>query len=113
MPDVRLIDANAVVTIQVFDEMTEEYSMETMTVAKAIDRWADEGCPPAIDAVQVVRCRDCKHRDNPDVCPMIFMRGEMDWGKGTVSYTIANNASDDDFCSKGAKMDAKEDKSCE
>ena len=60
MSDMRLIDANAVVTIQVFDEMTEEYNMETITVAKAIDRWSDEGCPPTIDAVPVVRCRECR-----------------------------------------------------
>ena len=57
MSEQRLIDANTVVTIQVFDEMTEEYRMETITVAKAIDRWSDEGCPPTIDAVPVVHAR--------------------------------------------------------
>lgn len=57
MADMRLIDANSVVTIQVFDEMTEEYYMQTMTVAEMVDRWTDEGCPPTIDAVPVVHGR--------------------------------------------------------
>ena len=67
MNDVRLIDANAVVTIQVFDEMTEEYSMETITVAKAIDRWSDEGCPPTIDAVPVVHAENVTPTHSTDM----------------------------------------------
>lgn len=59
---------------------------------------------PAIDAVPVVRCKDCKHRNNHNVCPMMFMSGEVDWEKGTVHYTITSHASDNDFCSKGEKM---------
>lgn len=74
MADVRLIDANAVVTIQVFDEMTEEYNMETITVAKAIDRWSDEGCPPTIDAVPVVHGKWLREKIRPKsylrVCSM-------------------------------------------
>lgn len=57
MAEQRLIDANDVVTIQVFDEMTEEYFMQTMPIAEMIDRWTDEGCPPTIDAVPVVHAR--------------------------------------------------------
>lgn len=55
----RLIDADAVVTIQVYDDMTEETDTKKMTIAEAIDEWSDEGCPPTVDAVPVVRCKDC------------------------------------------------------
>lgn len=56
----RLIDADTVVTIQVYDDMTEETETKKMTIAEAIDEWSDEGCPPTVDAVKVVRCKDCK-----------------------------------------------------
>jgi len=48
----RLIDADAVVTIQVYDDMTEETDTKKMTVAEAIDEWSDEGCPPTVDPVK-------------------------------------------------------------
>lgn len=99
MADVRLIDANAVVTIQVFDEMTEEYNMETITVAKAIDRWSDEGCPPTIDAEPVKHGRWVHFKQHDlnavlcSVCDYAFAR-----------LHPAN------YCPNcGAKMDAKED----
>lgn len=57
----RLIDADTVVTIQVYDDMTEEWDLKKMTIAEAIDRWSDEGCPPTVDAKPVVRCKDCIH----------------------------------------------------
>lgn len=46
----RLIDADKVVTIQVYDDMTEEYGTKKVTIADAIDEWSDEGCPETIDA---------------------------------------------------------------
>ena len=49
----RLIDANTVVTIQVYDDMTEEYSTKKMTIASAIDEWSDEGCPPTVEAIPI------------------------------------------------------------
>lgn len=102
MSDVRLIDANEVITIQVFDEMTEEYTMQTMTVAEMIDRWADEGCPPTIDAVPVVRCRECKHHRN-GACPM------RSFHVAAYGYAIKDNTTDDGFCHMGAKMDGGAD----
>lgn len=56
----RLIDADKVVTIQVYDDMTEKYGTKKVTIADAIDEWSDEGCPETIDAVPVVRCKDCR-----------------------------------------------------
>ncbi len=51
---------------------------------------------PAVDAVEVVRCKDCKHRGDGYACPMYFahMHCEDD------DFT-----SDDGFCERGAKMD--------
>ena len=60
----RTIDADAVVTIQVYDDMTEETDTKKMTIAEAIDEWSDEGCPPTVDAVEVVRCKDCRWFEN-------------------------------------------------
>lgn len=57
----RLIDADARVTVQSFDVEHEEYNYTEMSVAEALDFATDEGCPPAVDAVPVVRCRDCKY----------------------------------------------------
>lgn len=65
---VRLIDANAVVSIQTFNEMTEDWGIETLTVSQALDKFADEGCPPTIDAVPVVHARWVKDRERNTYC---------------------------------------------
>lgn len=49
----RLINADARVTVQSFDPMNEEYSHDEMTVERALDFATDEGCPPTIDAIPV------------------------------------------------------------
>lgn len=49
----RLIDADTVVTIQTYDDMCEEWKTETMTVAEAMDKFSDEGCPPIVDVEPV------------------------------------------------------------
>ena len=51
----RLIDADARVTVQSFDPMNEEYNHDEMTVEKALDFATDEGCPPVVDAAPVKR----------------------------------------------------------
>ena len=50
----RLIDADARVTVQSFDEEHEEYNLTEMSVEEALDFATDEGCPPVVDAVPVV-----------------------------------------------------------
>lgn len=49
----RLIDADTVATFQTYDDKYEEWSEETLTIADALDKWADEGCPPTIEAEPV------------------------------------------------------------
>lgn len=53
----KLIDADARVTVQSFDPMNEEYNHDEMTVEQALNFATDEGCPPIIDAVPVVHGR--------------------------------------------------------
>jgi hypothetical protein len=54
---------------------------------------------PAIDAVPVVRCKECKHRGDTDACPMLC---EVYYGFETERY---DTTEDDGFCHMGAKMD--------
>ena len=49
----RLIDADARVTVQSFDLMNEEYDQTEMTVEQALDFVTDEGCPQVVDAIPV------------------------------------------------------------
>ena len=111
----RIIDADTVVTIQVFDEMYEEYDLRTMTIAEALDLWTEEGCPSSVDAVvreeyydalankitdmeergfvQVVRCKDCRH-------------GQYD----ATHYFCAEHyhkVYEDDYCSCGERRSNK------
>ena len=58
---------------------------------------------PVVDAVPVVRCRDCKHRGTCD-CPMLQEIEFYDEDDGW-DYRDIDNAVDDGFCHNGAKMD--------
>ena len=64
----RLIDADTVVTIQVYNDMTEETDTKKMTIAEAIDEWSDEGCPPTANADEFEWCHDCKEYDQNAHC---------------------------------------------
>lgn len=52
---------------------------------------------PTIDAVEVVRCRDCKHRKK--------WKDEITWHCGNPEYGMATavELQDDDFCSYGER----------
>lgn len=60
---------------------------------------------PTIDAVQVVRCRECKHRGNERECPMCEMVSTWDEDDGS-EYYLADRTEDNGFCHNGAKMDS-------
>lgn len=57
---------------------------------------------PTIDAVPVVRCRECKHRYTKD-CPMYFHYSY--WHDGYFDYIDddTDNTEDDYFCPKGER----------
>ena len=81
----RLIDADARVTVQSFDEEHEEYNHTEMSVEEALDFATDEGCPPFVDAVPVIRCKDCKwFRDSNGIdglcyCDRIYRHCGTHW----------------------------------
>lgn len=62
---------------------------------------------PAVDAVPVVRCKDCACRGSHDLCPMCVRVYQLD-ESGYLDCTA-----DDGFCHCGAKMDAKGDEESE
>lgn len=52
---------------------------------------------PTVDAVEVVRCRECKHRYNGKDCthPLLL----------SYSFGAIRNVKDNDFCSYGERKD--------
>lgn len=82
----RLIDANAL----------KEAFEEDGHLSGHIEEFIDD-CT-AIDAVEVVRCRDCKHRKDPFVCPMC---GEV----VGEDFVVHDWAEDDGFCHKGERRE--------
>lgn len=109
MADKRLIDSNALVC-----EIAGEYfsprnpsSVLTelgMEIANAaIDRaLIIIHNAPTINAVEVVRCKECWKRGNERECPMCHE--EFDG----CDYCTIDYTSDDGFCHMGKKMDLKE-----
>lgn len=77
MPDVRLIDANA---------LCEDREANDPVVIAA-------KCAPTIDAVPVVRCRECKYAR-----PLV----QEEWVE-CIMWRIGSLV--DGFCDMGAKMD--------
>ena len=87
----RLIDANALISY--IDECSQESRFRVYYgYAKSFINDA-----PTIDAVPVVRCKDCKHYDM-GVCLKIYSDGNM--------HTEAwQRRKPDDFCSYGERKD--------
>lgn len=87
----RLIDANAFLekmkhTSRYFDVV---FDVEEM---------------PTVDAVPVIRCRECKHRYT-EKCPMHFH--DSYWHDGYFDYIDydTDNTEDDYFCPKGERKE--------
>lgn len=62
---------------------------------------------PAVDAVEVVRCKDCFKRNDPSRCPMCYDEWYYDDDDGS-DFIRQDNTIDDGFCHVGAKMDGGE-----
>ena len=61
---------------------------------------------PAVDAVEVARCKDCKHRGDDICCPMCFEEEyEVDEGDGyfDTDYITHDRTVDDGFCDRGER----------
>ena len=110
MADKRIIDANAL--LKEFEKRQEqqinEYCDCFLNDAQELSTewWCVEdavAAAPTIDAVEVVRCRECIHRGY-DACPMCHDEYYYDEDDGADFWTV-DNTEDDGFCHMGAKMD--------
>ena len=87
----RLIDADAIIDFIDMDSTWDP--LETCFSEKAVVDMLESA--PTVDAVEVVRCKDCKYRfknngHSRDGCPIVDAKIWMD---------------DDDFCSHGERKD--------
>lgn len=61
---------------------------------------------PTVDAVEVVRCRDCKHRGIVSECPMCYTEDSYDDDYG-YEYWDVDKTVDEGFCHCGEKADTE------
>lgn len=102
----RLIDADALPSraleekrfvFTMYDRINNEYIVET--VYKDLADFINEA--PTIDAVPVVRCKDCKNRQDPGKCPFCFTEViDVDGGR---LYKFNDLTHDDGFCNRGER----------
>ena len=72
------------------------------TDAKLAKAWLDEA--PTVDAVEVVRCKDCQHRGNI-ICPMYneeYIRWDED-GYEEGEWVTHDYSCDNGFCHMGER----------
>ena len=81
----KLIDADARIEVQFYDEEFEEWSLKTCTVEEYLN-YASE-MPQIIDAVPVVRCKDCVSYDDD----------------GGICQQHEEYVGENDYCSKGRR----------
>ena len=87
----RLIDADAM-RDDWLENGENEYVYDTNAVLDSIDS------QPTVDAVEVVRCKDCIRRYDTDECPMCFLiEGKY------CEYTNENG-----FCDRGERKEGAE-----
>lgn len=61
---------------------------------------------PAVDAVEVVRCKDCENRGDETLCPMCYEECyEIDEGDGyyDTGYILHDRTHDEGFCDRGKR----------
>lgn len=92
MADVRLIDANAL-KVRMF--RSHEFNRDTGSFDLPVVPWHDIEDADTIDAVEVVRCRNCR----------LWRRTEKHYGKCPFLIGEHQYTSEDGFCNLGEKMD--------
>ena len=100
MADVRLIDANALLNSFDVAWMVEYDETGCGMRKKAIPTKTIEAAH-IIDAVPVVRCRECEYRGDELKCPMCF----DEWDEDEPGFLRIDKTVDDGFCHMGTKMD--------
>ena len=95
----RLIDANEVY------ELHSNYPMFARSRADLTDLRDILDEATTVDAVEVVRCRDCKNRGDEGMCPMYWVE-EIEWdddGYTELDYVPHDYTVDDGFCDRGER----------
>jgi len=98
----RLIDANAL--IEATKNFCDGYKVH-WTDNKVL-AWIDHA--PTVDAVPVVRCKDCEHRGSVD-CPMHYEEDctyTDDDGYSEWYWIEHDHTCDDGFCDRGERRDS-------
>ena len=91
----RLIDADALIARIMIDAPDFTDGGSSITKAFIMAMIGTRNVTPTIDAVQVVRCRDCKYwQDNNGGYPCYECR----WGRGETPDA-------EDYCSFGERME--------
>ena len=110
----RLIDATPII-----DECRECMNIEWNKSVYATWAEAEEDFmnrlldAPTVDAVEVVRCKDCKNRGDVVSCPMCYEEEyEIDEGDGYsfYDYFTHDRTIDDGFCDRGERRTDNERK---
>ena len=92
----RLIDADRL-SEAIYDNVPAPYEDAS---------WAKENClaeieaAPTIDAVPVVRCRECKKK-NKKKCPMTI----VNFGRDGKEILVQNHVPDDFYCAAGERKE--------
>jgi hypothetical protein len=102
----RLIDADALMRdigeTVIFSGKPDRVSAELRGARKVVDRIE---AAPTVDAVEVVRCCECKHyreSEHPEMAGIRFCYRLM---HPTEDRKIGYNFADDDFCSYGERRE--------
>ena len=98
----RYIDADALELKQ----KTIYMEFENVAVPTRVISIADLHLAPTIDAVEVVRCKDCKHRGIVSECPMCYTEDSYDDDYG-YEYWDVDKTVDEGFCHCGEKAAAE------
>lgn len=92
MANNRLIDANVLISnLRTFKGLGR-------TVAETLVRFTEK--QPTVDAVEVVRCKDCKYYREGKIWEGINFCFRL---RGSDGEPVGYNFSDDDFCSRGER----------
>lgn len=92
----RLIDANALLK-----------KMQNWNTRERLINCVEDAS--TVDAVEVVRCKDCKHRGDDVHCPMCFEE-QIEWdddGYTEVDYVLHDRTTDDGFCPYGERREGE------
>lgn len=100
MAEQRLIDANALMELYAD---SKDFSIAMCNVPIPIVRQNILDMP-TIDAVEVVRCKDCQFQHTLD-CPMNYEVDTYDEDDGWDSYMITNACYDDGYCWVGERRE--------